>query len=681
MSKDKIKAELLAPAGSFEALVAAVCGGADAVYLGMKAFSARSSASNFDDEQLYEAVKYCHLRRVKVYLAVNTLCLDREFSLLEKVIKTAADAGVDACIVQDLGVMSAIKKICPEMPIHASTQMSVHSLEGVKLLEEQGVKRVVLSRELSKEEIEHICKNTDCEIEVFVHGAICISYSGKCLFSSLVGGRSGNRGKCGQPCRLPYTFEGEKGYHISPRDMCLIDKVSEMEKMGVTSLKIEGRMKSPEYVATVCRAYRKALDGENITKDDMRDLRGIFSRGGHFTNAYYTGEGLSDLISNASNDGISSKAPDDILKRAAQIIKEDKRKLPISMYLYADGDKAILKTVCQNKEINIEADMEDMPPLSEEKTVASLKKLGSTAFYAQDVSSYGEIKLRTSKVNEMRRKAAEKMGEEILKQYKKEVYDYRAPEKSEKAKGKTKIIARVTNEEQIAGCKAADGIIMPIHLAEKNIKFDGEIIWELPTIITLSQSERIKNLIHKEKEKGKGKFFCQSLDALSMAGENTYKIAGFSINCSNRESVCKASEMGADEICTACEIPLSESGGICRSTDEPVSTVIYGRMPLMVMRHCPMKGKKCGKCEGVLTDRMGIKFPLRRDGDNCRCVIYNSRALYLGDKGYENMGFENAIVYFSVESDKECETVIKRCKEKLPAEGEFTRGLQVGGKW
>lgn len=298
--------ELLAPAGSFEAFVAAVQNGADAVYLGGKVFNARQFAGNFDDEELKKAVEYAHVRGVKVYLTLNILLSNREIKELTDFLINIYSIGIDAVIVQDLGVARFIKEVIPEMSLHASTQMTIHNLEGAKELEKLGFERVVLARELSLDEIKHICENTTLEVEVFVHGALCICYSGQCLMSSIIGGRSGNRGRCAQPCRMEYTLESEgkskKGYLLSPKDLCTVYDIRDIIKAGVKSFKIEGRMKRSEYVATVISTYRKYIDsaliGQNIkvSEEDFGDLLQIFNRGG-FTKGYLFGKTGRDMMS------------------------------------------------------------------------------------------------------------------------------------------------------------------------------------------------------------------------------------------------------------------------------------------------------------------------------------------------------------------------------------------------
>ena len=298
--------ELLSPVGDLECLKAAVQNGADAVYFGAGSFNARAFATNFDDEALEKAITYAKLRGVKTNLTLNTLIKNDEMENAINLAKKAYELGIDAIIVQDLGLARYLIKNFPDLAIHGSTQMSVHSLEGVLALQKMGFSRVVLSRELSLEEIEYICKNSDIEIEVFVHGALCISYSGQCLFSSMVGGRSGNRGKCAQPSRLPYELLEnnttiDKGYLLSPRDLCGLDYLQQLVNSGVSCLKIEGRMKTPEYVATVTRIYRKYLDlalsrqNVEISEQDKKDLLQVFNRGG-FSSGHLIGNSNQELV-------------------------------------------------------------------------------------------------------------------------------------------------------------------------------------------------------------------------------------------------------------------------------------------------------------------------------------------------------------------------------------------------
>ena len=324
-----IKPEILAPAGSPQALIAAVRSGADAVYLGIKGLNARRSAENFDDDQLKEAVAYCHKHNVKVHLTLNTLVSDGELEKAQEAVRLACESGVDAIIVQDIGLAELIHRNAPEMPLHASTQMSVQTAAGLKRLKKLGFTRAVLPRELSKEEIKKLCENSPIELECFVHGALCMCVSGQCLFSAVLGSRSGNRGACAQPCRLPFGVENGTGHDLSLKDLSLIDYIAEMAEMGVCSFKIEGRMKRPEYVAAAVKACRNSVDGvaDNALRDD---LRSVFSRSG-FTDGYYRNKLGYDMFGIRRKDDVT--AASGVLKKLEKLYEKEKRILLLILLL------------------------------------------------------------------------------------------------------------------------------------------------------------------------------------------------------------------------------------------------------------------------------------------------------------------------------------------------------------
>ena len=402
--------ELLSPAGSMEALRAAVQNGADAVYLGYDAFNARMGAQNFSVDELQEAIVYCHVRGVKVHLTLNTLVSDREMARAADVVRTAAVLGVDAFIVQDLGVVALCREIAPEVPIHASTQMSIHSLEGVQQAAELGVSRVVLARELPREEIAHICRRSPVEIEVFVHGALCMCYSGQCYLSSVIGRRSGNRGQCAQPCRLPYgygRFEPSR-YPLSLKDNCLVEYLDDLRRLGVSSLKIEGRMKRPEYVAVVTKAYRSALDGKRVTQSDLRELESVFSRQG-FTQGYYEGKTGPAMF------GIRQEPEDNReLFAAARATYESGENVRIPVRFYAmirRGEPAQLAVeddeghVC--KVAGPIAQEAQVRELTEDELTERLRKTGGTPYACAMVRAVIDpgLMLPASAINAMRRDA------------------------------------------------------------------------------------------------------------------------------------------------------------------------------------------------------------------------------------------------------------------------------------
>ena len=301
------KPELLAPCGNSKTLKAAVQAGADAVYLGAGKFSARAFAGNFDGSELNSAIKYASGANVKVYLAINTLMTDRELNEAVSIADLAYHAGASAFIVQDLGLARMIKERYDGAVLHASTQMTARTLKDVNVLENLGFKRVVMARELSREQIREIAANTAVELEIFVHGALCSSYSGQCLMSSFIGGRSANRGKCAQPCRLPYKSANKSGVLLSLKDLCLIDYIGELADMGIASLKIEGRMKGEDYVRAVVGAYRAVLDGKPLDPKQKAKMLNVFNRGG-YTDGYYTGNKSAMYMSALKNP--YGKGPD-----------------------------------------------------------------------------------------------------------------------------------------------------------------------------------------------------------------------------------------------------------------------------------------------------------------------------------------------------------------------------------
>ncbi|MBQ6801639.1 MAG: U32 family peptidase, partial [Oscillospiraceae bacterium] len=394
--------EILAPVGGKEQLIAAVRSGADAVYFGAKNFNARRNASNFDDFELSDAVSYCHARGVKVHIVLNTLVMDSEFSALIEEIKNVAKSGADAVIVQDLAVMRLVKEICPELELHASTQMTVHNLAGAKEAQKLGFKRVVLSRELSYEEIKYIAANTDIELEVFVHGALCMCMSGCCYLSSVLGGRSGNRGLCAQPCRLDFRF-GEKDHALSLKDMSHVEHIRKLAEAGVCSFKIEGRMKRPEYVAAAVTACKAALAGE---KPDIESLRAVFSRQG-FTDGYFTGKRTPEMFGFRSHDDVT--AADKVLKNLANLYKDEPKKIPVRMNLFiSESEKSVLVATDGENYASVTGSVcEKALRTPTDKALAEryLSKTGGTPFYLEelDFTADGEPVIAAGELNEMRR--------------------------------------------------------------------------------------------------------------------------------------------------------------------------------------------------------------------------------------------------------------------------------------
>lgn len=403
--------EILAPCGGTESLIAAVNSGANAVYLGETTFSARRNAENFTPEQLKEAVRLCHLSGVKVHVALNTLVFDTELDKLEKTVEMIADCGVDAVIVQDFGVAKTIKKIA-DIPLHASTQMTVTSVSGAEMAKEAGFSRVVLAREMSLKEIERVVKSVDIETEIFVHGAICVCLSGQCYMSAMLGGRSGNRGLCAQPCRLNFTCDKRENV-LSLKDLSLVSHLREIEKIGVASVKIEGRMKRPEYVAAAVTACRKALAGET---PDMENLRAVFSRSG-FTDSYYNGTFEKMQGVRTKEDVVAAPKAINELKQLYKDVYK-RYSVDISAEIH-DGQPSECTAECGGISVTVTGDVPQQAinkPSTAEDIAARLSKLGGTVFEPGNVTCNIDsgLILSASAVNSLRRDVIEKLSEKII---------------------------------------------------------------------------------------------------------------------------------------------------------------------------------------------------------------------------------------------------------------------------
>ena len=448
--------EILAPVGGKEQLIAAVRSGTNAVYLGAKNFNARRNASNFEDFELPEIVSYCHARNVKVHVVLNTLVMDSEIPALMEEIKNVALSGADAVIVQDLAVAKLVREICPSMEMHASTQMTIHDLAGALEAQNLGFKRAVLSRELSLDEIKYISERTDIELEAFVHGALCMCMSGCCYLSSVLGGRSGNRGLCAQPCRLDFRF-GEKNHALSLKDMSHIEHIRELASAGVCSFKIEGRMKRPEYVAAAVTACRAALNGE---KPDIESLRAVFSRQG-FTDGYFTGKRTPDMFGFRSHEDVT--AADKVLKNLANLYKDEGKCVPLKMELFiSETAPSLLKVSDRKNTVSVTGGIcEKAMRAPTDKALAEryLSKTGGTPFFLSELefSAEGEPIIAAGELNEMRRKALAQLSEMREKVLPHSVSDFEIPKFEKHIAKNTAIRIRAEKFEQVLFENDADG--------------------------------------------------------------------------------------------------------------------------------------------------------------------------------------------------------------------------------
>lgn len=685
------KIELLAPAGSMEALRAAVQNGADAVYLGEKSFSARQSAENFDEDALKSAVRYAHERGVSVYLAMNTLIHEKEQKKFEKGVALAAEAGIDALIIQDFGGAYIAKEVCPQMPIHASTQMSAHNEQDVVGLLERGFSRVVLARELSREEIAKIYKNTKASLEVFVHGALCVGVSGQCLMSSFIGGRSGNRGRCAQPCRQIYTAEGKKGYFLSPRDLCLLDEIESLYDVGVDSLKIEGRMKSPEYVATVTNMYRKYLDRPvRAAKEDIRELEKIFVRGDGFSKAYYKKINTPELMNyDLSNDGISYRSDKDVLKKAANSYREgvENKKVPVDVYftlkenkpmelLLTDGNESVVvQGAVAQRAVNV--------PLTAEAAKERLSKMGQTPFEVNHFEGIiGENLTASAKdINALRREGTEKLLELRGNVLKREVFpvEYKYPDK---VKRTAKIAVSVLTKQQLDGAEAADIIYMPLSLYETVEKCD-KYVPQLPKV-----NYNLENVICRLKNSGAKTVLASTYGtAKKLLDEGFCVVGDYGLNITNPVSANEYKKCGINHITVSPELTAEEIKSITFNTDAECEVLCYGRQMMMTTRACIVKGVR-GRCDCrhplSLRDKTGAEFLVYSDTDEHINMIYNTSVTFMADKLSLLYSLNSSVLrlVFTDENKDRVSEIISMYKGNTNAvlPKVFTRGYFSGNK-
>ena len=665
--------ELLAPAGDFDALVAALLGGADAVYLGGMRFGARAYAKNFDDEQMARAVATCHLFGARLYVTVNTLIYDREMDEAVEYAKKLHGMGVDAVIIADLGLLRRLRREVPGLELHASTQMGVHNLAGADMAYELGCSRVVLARECSAEDIEAVTAKCKAEVEVFVHGALCVCHSGQCLFSSMIGGRSGNRGECAQPCRLPY---GKEGYALSLKDLSLASHIKRLISSGVSSLKIEGRMKSPAYVYEVTRIYRALLDGMRApTREEEGRLAAVFSRGG-FTDGYFLARSFAKMT------GVRSEADKDATRRLDGTALTLPR-VPVFARCSIMRDKptalsftARITSRWDGKEAEITSHaLGDIPneainaPLSEDGVKARLAKLGSTPFElrAEDISLTLDsgLNLSPAQINAIRRAASDALvsalsvkldaliGEEKVLPEQKEIM----ATVGENAK-RVRTVLFLSADTYSGVIKkrpdllsGADSVFLPLFSLPEDVSGIGAY---LPPVIMQGEWDEVKATLIAARERGVKEVLAGNLSHLLLAREcGVRATCDFRLNVSNRESRDTCLALGAERIILSPELTLP------MARDIGGGVTVLGRIPLMLTERCFIKEnfgcEKCGKA--CLTDRMNEKFPLMREWKH-RNLIMNSQPTYMGDKRSElaSYGIRHEHIIISAEGVSEaCE--------------------------
>ncbi|MBQ8296655.1 MAG: U32 family peptidase [Ruminococcus sp.] len=673
------KPEILAPAGSMESLTAALRCGADAVYIGGKKFSARSSASNFSVEELSEAADKCHLYNAKLYLAVNTVIFDEEAAKFCDYIKKAAAAGIDAFIVQDLGAAELIHRCVPDAVLHASTQMTVHTAYGAGLLKALGFGRVVPARELDKDTIAEIC-STGIETEVFVHGALCMSVSGQCYMSAVIGSRSANRGCCGQACRLPFSACGNKNAaSLSLKDLSLIPIISQLEEIGADSLKIEGRMKRPEYVAAAVDALYGAFRGK---APDMQTLRGIFSRGG-FTDGYFTGK-RSDMFGVREKDDVI--AAQTIIPKIHELYRYERKVRKIDFHVVIrSGQPVRITAFCGGFEESV---CSDIPQIAQNRPTdmamleKQLSRLGDTVFELGCVTAEIDdgLIVPAGKLNELRRILVEKMNERIISELAPNctITGYEpASGKIRNIRGRSPLPVRVfcrTAEQVHAAVGLSEFVTVPHELLLGDSLNDiprDKVIVSPPRFIV--NAEKLFSELTTLRDNGFTHLLCHTPDTISMGKRLGFVLhGGFGLNTCNSYSADALKKLGLADFTASFELKISQMNSI--SAEIPMGAVIYGRLPLMLTRNCPVKNEiGCKKCRKSITDRTGRSFMINCSRDYVE--ILNSDILYMSDKLNQFDSLSFGIIMLN---DENAAGTVNAIKGVRPDE-QTTRGLYYRG--
>lgn len=688
--------ELLAPAGSMEALRAAVLNGANAVYLGFGSFNARMGARNFTADELQEAVSYCHIRGVQVHLTLNTLSSDRELPKVAEVIRMAARRGVDAFIVQDLGTLALCREIAPQIAVHASTQMSIHSLAGVMQAAALGVSRVVLARELPKEDIAEICRRSPVEIEVFVHGALCMCFSGQCYLSAAIGGRSGNRGQCAQPCRLPYGYgRFESRYPLSLKDNCLADRLRELAQMGVASIKIEGRAKRPEYVATAVRIYRAALDGGSLSRQDARDLHAAFSRQG-FTQDYFNGKTGPDMF------GIRQDAKEDrtlfSTARASYETVETPR-VPVKFYAKVVKNQPFQLVVedCDGHTCAAAGPMPELAlnrPLTEDSLQARLQKTGGTPFYLDGFRAILEpgLTLSAAAINSVRRDVLSELSA-VRGRTAAPVLGDPAPllcySSPAAVPALTISVLKATQITDAVRAATPAVLYVPLHeLCQTPLPAlppETELCAVMPRVIFSGEESTVQCQLQQVCARGVTSVLCGNLGQIAPVQAMGFMIRGdFGLNAFNSKTMETLHGLGLASALCSFEMTLPQIRDLSKII--PAELLIYGRLPLMLTQNCLIKNRTgvcaCTGAPTKLVDRKGEEFPIVQDPGSCRSVLLNGKKLYLLDKqtALRELGLWAVRLQFTTENAGEVSRVIADWQSGAPFDpAGCTRGLYQRG--
>lgn len=686
--------ELLAPAGSTEAVRAAVSAGADAVYLGYGRFNARRGARNFSHDELERVIPYCHTRGVKVYLTLNTLVSDRELPEAAQDAVRASKLGADAVLVQDLGLVRTLRQCAPELPVHASTQMTLHNLDGVKAAADLGMTRAVLSRELSRRDIAYICQRSPIEIEVFVHGALCMCYSGQCFLSSVIGGRSGNRGMCAQPCRLAYGWgDRADGHPLSLKDMSLASHLHELNEMGVACAKIEGRMKRPEYVYIVTKVYADALrEGRDPTPQELRALEEAFSRQG-FTDGYFEGEKGQHMFGIREN----TPEPRKLYAEARSVYgKETGQNVGVKFYAMVRAGEPVQVGV-EDEDGRVVTAQGPAPEAARKRAVTrldvetQLAKTGGTPYRCDGARSLVEkdLSVPLSVLNKLRRQVLEELSEQRAASPERRHGEYKAGARFENRREEPVVTVSLRSAGQLTFelqklkpalvYLPADEIAQNPEVVKDSIRRGAPVAASLPRVCFDRELPQLAQCLEQAKSLGVTQALVGNLGMAEVALEQGFELRGdFGLQVFNSQTEKEYKRLGFRSLTASFELRLAQIRDLSKAVDTEM--IVYGRLPLMITENCVVKNQygRC-VCDNVnqLIDRKGVRFPVVR-AFGCRNELLNANKLFLADKAedYKKAGLWAIRLYFTTENGLECTQVLERYLGRGPyTPNNYTRGL------
>lgn len=676
MENPTIPCEILAPVGGEDQLLAAVRCGANAVYLGAKNFNARRNATNFAETDLQKAVSYCHARGVRVYITVNTIVLDSEMDTLEAEADQIAAAGADAVIIQDMAVLRLFSRRYPTIERHASTQTAVHNADGARFLQDAGFDSIVLARELSLSEMEAVCSAVSIPTEAFVHGAHCMSVSGACYLSAMLGGRSGNRGLCAQPCRLNWDCGGNS-YALSLKDMSLIPHIRQMADAGVSSFKIEGRMKRPEYVAAATTACRLALEGKPY---DAETLRAVFSRSG-FTDGYLTGKRDAEMFGYRTREDVGESGG--VLKSLAALYRNETPLVPVDLHLSLCPDEVRLVVTDGENETSAQVGAPEQAvhrPLDEATAQKNLSKTGGTPFYVRSFQAdiAKGYTVSAAELNLLRRQALDAFLDLRGKTQPHLPQPYAIPAAAPYVSKleQPALWARFYREEQIASEDVYEKILLPSERITPELiaRFGAKLTAQLPTLLFPSDEAALEAHLRSLASSGLNAVWTNNIYGVSLGKRLGFRVhGGFALNAANTEALRFYREQGLSSITVSFELSMAKIKAL--GSEIPRGVLAYGHAPLMHLRNCPVRAAiGCAQCgqSGELVDRMHITFAVECDQKRSAALL-NSVPLDLAGRNLTGLDYQ--LLYFTRESREDIAAITQRFLSGQITEKPHTGGL------